>query len=332
LNKFIDSTTISLQSGHGGAGSVSFRREKYIEKGGPDGGDGGRGGNVILIADKKISSLLSLHSKKHLRAEDGQAGGKKLSNGRSGADLKIHVPVGTVVKNTAGDLIRDLTTDKQSFTILRGGKGGKGNHHFATSTNQAPVYAQKGLPGEEANISLEIKLIADIGLVGFPNAGKSTLISVLTNAKARIADYPFTTLTPKLGVYKLDWENSVIIADIPGLIEGAHTGKGLGIDFLKHIERTCYLFFIIEATGENPYKSFQKLRKEIKNYSNILYNKPFAIGISKIDIAAAGIESLQKKFPAELRDELYFFSGVTRAGLKQLKKIGYNILNNKPNR
>lgn len=261
MEKFIDTHTLEIASGDGAAGCVSFRREKYIPFGGPAGGDGGCGGNIIFTADKSISSLAHLYTHRLISAENGQPGRGRGCFGKNGSDKHIKVPVGTLIKDLNGLIIHDFTRDEETFIMLKGGKGGKGNMHFATSVKQSPRYAQKGLPGTRVTIQLEIKLIADIGLVGLPNAGKSTLISTLTNARPKIADYPFTTLKAGLGIFRIDETNSLIIADIPGIIEGAHKGAGLGLEFLRHIERTKYIFYVIDSSSVNPFESFKILKK-----------------------------------------------------------------------
>ena len=262
--KFIDLVKIYIKAGDGGAGHISFRREKYVPKGGPDGGNGGKGGDIIFIANKNLNTLLDFKYKRKFIAESGQPGGKAKRTGRNGKDIIIQVPVGTVIKDAeTGEILCDFTEDKQQQIIAFGGKGGLGNAEFSTPTNQAPKYAQPGLPGEERWIFLELKLLADVGIVGFPNAGKSTLISVLSSAKPKIADYPFTTLVPNLGMVFVDDSKSFVIADIPGLIEGASEGKGLGLEFLRHIERTNLLIFLIDSTSEDIVRDYQILNKEL---------------------------------------------------------------------
>lgn len=285
MKQFIDVVNFEIEAGHGGAGCVSFRREAHVPMGGPDGGNGGDGGDVIVIVDARINSFGKIKSRKKFRARDGEQGKARLSDGKKGDNVIIRVPIGTVIYNEETEnIIADLTEDGQSETIARGGKGGKGNKFYATSTNQAPDYAQHGLDGDKLNIRLEVKLIADIGLVGMPNAGKSSLLARLTRANPKIASYPFTTLTPNLGVCYLDYERSFIIADIPGIIEGASEGAGLGLTFLRHIERTGALVFVIDITDEDINETYFKLRKELKLYSKELIKKKSIIILNKIDM------------------------------------------------
>lgn len=285
MKQFIDVVNFEIEAGHGGAGCVSFRREAHVPMGGPDGGNGGDGGDVIVIVDARINSFGKIKSRKKFKARDGESGRARLSDGKKGDNVIIRVPIGTVIYNEETEnIIADLTEDGQSETIARGGKGGKGNKFYATSTNQAPDYAQHGLDGDKLNIRLEVKLIADIGLVGMPNAGKSSLLARLTRANPKIASYPFTTLTPNLGVCYLDYERSFIIADIPGIIEGASEGAGLGLTFLRHIERTGALVFVIDITDEYINETYLKLRKELKLYSKELIKKKSIIILNKTDM------------------------------------------------
>ncbi len=285
MKQFIDVVNFEIEAGHGGAGCVSFRREAHVPMGGPDGGNGGDGGDVIVIVDARINSFGKIKSRKKFKARDGESGRARLSDGKKGDNVIIRVPIGTVIYNEETEnIIADLTEDGQSETIARGGKGGKGNKFYATSTNQAPDYAQHGLEGDKLNIRLEVKLIADIGLVGMPNAGKSSLLARLTRANPKIASYPFTTLTPNLGVCYLDYERSFIIADIPGIIEGASEGAGLGLTFLRHIERTGALVFVIDIADEDINETYLKLRKELKLYSKELIKKKSIIILNKTDM------------------------------------------------
>ena len=285
MKQFIDVVNFEIEAGHGGAGCVSFRREAHVPMGGPDGGNGGDGGDVIVIVDARINSFGKIKSRKKFKARDGESGRARLSDGKKGDNVIIRVPIGTVIYNEETEnIIADLTEDGQSEIIARGGKGGKGNKFYATSTNQAPDYAQHGLDGDKLNIRLEVKLIADIGLVGMPNAGKSSLLARLTRANPKIASYPFTTLTPNLGVCYLDYERSFIIADIPGIIEGASEGAGLGLTFLRHIERTGALVFVIDITDEDINETYLKLRKELKLYSKELIKKKSIIILNKTDM------------------------------------------------
>ncbi|PAF41865.1 GTPase ObgE [Helicobacter sp. 11S03491-1] len=282
---FVDNVDIFIASGKGGAGAVSFRREKFVLNGGPDGGDGGDGGDVYFEIDKNADTLSRFRGTKHYKAKNGQPGGGKNYSGKRGEDIIIKIPPGTQIFDfNTNELLYDFTTQVSRTKVLSGGKGGLGNARFKNSINQRPTYAQSGLIGEECHIRLELKLIADVGLVGFPNVGKSTLVSVISNAKPQIADYEFTTLVPNLGVVEPDGMNSFVMADIPGIIDGASEGKGLGIEFLRHIERTKLLVFLIDISNYRaPFVQYQKLKLELKKFSKELYNKPFGIAISKMD-------------------------------------------------
>lgn len=317
---FIDYAEIEVSSGNGGAGMVAFRREKYVPKGGPSGGDGGNGGNVIIRAQHNLHTLLDFRYKKKYAAPDGDKGGTSRKDGKTGEDVIINVPVGTVVKDLErGEIIFDLNEDGKSFVLAKGGRGGRGNSKFATPTNQTPRVAEPGTPGEIKTIALELKLIADVGLVGFPNAGKSTLISVISAAKPKIADYPFTTLEPNLGIVQYKDYQSFVVADIPGIIEGAHEGKGLGIQFLRHIERTGILLFLIDCTSENIKKDYETLVNEVSNYSDILLNKKRIVAISKSDLAdEKEIKKLKKTKLKGYDLPVFVFSSATRQGLPEL--------------
>jgi GTP-binding protein len=283
--QFIDEARISVKAGDGGNGCISFRHEKYIPKGGPDGGNGARGGSVIIRADRQLNTLLDFKYKHLYRAERGENGRGKDQGGKSGKDEIVKVPCGTLVRDALKKKnIVDLVNDGDEFIIAHGGKGGKGNGEFATPTNQAPRFAEPGTQGEEREVILELKLLADVGLVGFPNAGKSTLISVVSAAKPKIADYPFTTLTPNLGLVRYAEGKSFVIADIPGLIEGAHEGKGLGIQFLRHIERTRVLVFLIEAISSDLKRDYQILLNELTSYNSAIAKKKKIVAVTKIDI------------------------------------------------
>lgn len=283
--QFIDEAIISVTAGDGGKGAVSFRREKFIPKGGPDGGNGGNGGSVILRANKQLNTLLDFRYKKKYSAQRGENGRNKNQDGKWGEDIVLGVPAGTLVKDAAtGETRADLVHHGDEIVVAQGGKGGRGNTHFANSTNQAPRISEPGTPGEACELKLELKLLADVGLVGFPNAGKSTLISVISAAKPKIADYPFTTLTPNLGIVRYAESQSFTVADIPGLIEGAHRGKGLGIQFLRHIERTRVLVFLIESTSPNPKEDFRILQNELKEYNPALASKPRLVALTKVDL------------------------------------------------
>lgn len=287
--KFVDYVKIHVKAGDGGRGCVSFRREKYVPRGGPDGGDGGKGGNVIIKATKELNTLLDLRYHKEYKAERGEHGKGSNKHGRDGEGRIIPVPVGTLVKDAeTEEIIADLEHHDAEIIAAKGGRGGLGNAHFATPTRQAPKFAQPGEQGQERWLILELKLLADVGLIGLPNAGKSTLISVISSAKPKIADYPFTTLVPNLGVVKLEDLRSFVVADIPGLIEGAHRGAGLGFQFLRHIERTSILLHLVDISdilATDPVEDFEKINKELVLYSPELLNKPMAVAGTKLDIA-----------------------------------------------
>jgi len=290
--KFVDYVKIYVKAGDGGRGCVSFRREKYVPKGGPDGGDGGKGGDVIIRASSELHTLLDHRYQKTYKAKRGEHGKGSNMKGKDGEDLIIQVPIGTVVKDAdSEEILADLDEDGKDLIVARGGKGGLGNAHFATPINQTPRYAQPGQKGEEKWIILELKLLADVGLIGLPNAGKSTLISIISSARPKIADYPFTTLTPVLGVVKYKDYQSFVVADIPGLIEGAHKGAGLGHQFLRHVERTSILLHLVDVSDylqSDPVGDFEKIQKELELYNPELINKPFAVVGTKIDIAYEG--------------------------------------------
>lgn len=337
---FIDSVKLVLSSGNGGKGAVSFRREKHVPLGGPDGGDGGKGGDVIIVCNNNAHTLANFKGKKELFAQNGSNGDKRNRNGKNGANLEISVPAGTqIIDDESGEVLLDMTTHLEQKILLKGGKGGLGNTHFKNSTNQRPDYAQAGIKGQSLKVRLELKLIADVGLVGFPNVGKSTLISVISNAKPEIANYEFTTLTPKLGLVNVGEYDSFVMADIPGIIEGASEGKGLGLEFLKHIERTSFLLFVLDPLRElNLKEQFQALDKELKKFSPRLYERQFGIMISKKDMIELD-ESLQEKFTQdqeelkaylESLDKKHKFlitvSSLTNSGLDELKlKLLQNI-------
>jgi GTP-binding protein len=324
--EFVDKVKLYVKAGDGGDGAVAFLREKYRPKGGPAGGDGGKGGDVIFVATKNKHTLYDLKFKKHLKAENGRPGGGKNKHGKDGEDLIVEVPVGTVVKDAeTGEIIADLTKDGQRAVIAKGGKGGLGNARFATPTRQAPRFATKGKKGEERWVILELKSIADVGLVGFPNAGKSTLISRLSNAKPEIAPYPFTTKKPNLGVVSFEEDfSSFVIADIPGLIEGAHKGKGLGHEFLRHIERTKVLAYIIDVSDfaeREPIKAFKTLREELRKYSEDLLKKPQLVVLNKVDSVSdkGRVEELKRYFEEKYNLPVFVISALTGEGLKELK-------------
>jgi GTP-binding protein len=292
---FVDRVELKLSSGKGGAGCVSFHTEKFVAKGGPDGGDGGRGGSVYIEVDENTDTLSHLRGKKHIKAKNGRPGEGKKRAGKSGEDVVIKVPPGTVIiDKNSGEILADLTKNGEKIKLLEGGKGGLGNFHFKSPTNQRPTYAQPGLPGKSLDVIFEMKLIADVGLVGFPNVGKSTLISTISNARPEIANYEFTTLTPKLGVVNIGDFESFVMADIPGIIEGASSGRGLGFEFLRHIERTKSLLFMVDAANyrEMEYQ-IKTLQEELERYSNKLSKRPFGVAITKID--ALDIDSANLK-------------------------------------
>jgi GTP-binding protein len=286
--KFVDEVEILVSSGHGGAGCVSFRREKFIPLGGPNGGDGGKGGDVIIRATRRITTLLDLRYNKDNRARNGDPGSGRDKHGKSAADVVIPVPVGTLIKDAeTGEVRDDLIEDGQTFFAAKGGRGGMGNAHFSSSTNRSPRYSQPGEEGEEFSLKLELKLLADVGIVGFPNAGKSTLISKISAAKPKIADYPFTTLIPNLGVVQYKDFKNFVVADIPGLIEGAHTGAGLGIRFLKHVERTSVFIHMLDVSGfteREPLKDFDIINNELKEFNPQLAVNPQVVALNKVDV------------------------------------------------
>lgn len=323
---FIDYTKIFIKSGDGGNGCISFRREKYVPKGGPNGGDGGNGGSVIFKASSQLSTLQDFTYQRHHKAGRGVHGLGGDKNGKNGRDEIILVPCGSVIKNfETGEVIEELLYDGEEKVLLKGGRGGKGNTHYKTSTNRTPRYAEKGKPGEEMTIIIELKLIADIGLVGFPNAGKSTLISKISSAKPKIADYPFTTLKPNLGIVKMHDYDSFVVADIPGIIEGASSGKGLGIQFLKHIERTRILLFLIDATqlspdGKKLLKEYKILLKELENYEANLLDKPRILCFTKIDAISPELKKKLKGVRTAGIDKMQI-SSITGENLKELKDL-----------
>ncbi len=290
---FVDTAKVFVQAGRGGDGAVSFRHEIYVDKGGPDGGDGGRGGDVIFIATENLNTLIDFRYKPELKAEPGQAGAKRDRHGKSGAPLYVKVPMGTIVRRD-GEIIADLTEDGQQLVVAKGGDGGYGNAHFKSSVRQAPRVAEKGEPGDTFEAELELKLLADVGLVGFPNAGKSTFLSVVSNARPEIADYAFTTLTPNLGVADID-DGSLLIADIPGLIEGASEGKGLGDAFLRHVERTAVILHLIDVYSDDVAKAYQTIRHELAAYSADLATRPEVIALTKIEGLDDDIIAMQKE-------------------------------------
>jgi len=326
-SNFVDYVKIYIRSGKGGKGSVHFRREKFIPWGGPDGGDGGNGGNVILRGNRNHWTLLHLKFERHILAGHGGNGSGRLCKGKDGEDKIIEVPVGTVVfDGETGEFITDIHQDGQEVVLLKGGRGGKGNNFFKTATNQAPKYAQPGEPFLERKVILQLKLLADVGLVGFPNAGKSTLLSVVSAAKPKIADYPFTTLEPNLGIVDVRGTRSFIMADIPGIIEGASEGKGLGLRFLRHIERNSLLLFLVPADADSIKKEYEILLGELMRYNPDLLDKQRVLAISKSDMLD---EELEKELSEELPSDLpcIFISSLTQKGIIPLKDLLWNELN-----
>ncbi|NDJ84816.1 MAG: GTPase ObgE [Chloroflexi bacterium] len=315
---FIDEARIFVRSGDGGNGMISFRREKYVPRGGPNGGDGGHGGAIVLVANPKINTLRAFSRQVHFRAENGKRGGPNNQTGATAPDLAIEVPVGTIVRDDEQRLIADLTRPEQRVVVANGGRGGKGNTRFKSSTNQAPHIAEKGEPGEEKWLNLELKLMADVGIVGVPNAGKSTLLSVISNAKPRIADYPFTTLVPNLGMVRLDYRD-MVVADIPGLVEGAHEGVGLGHDFLKHVQRTRVLVHLLDGAGENPIADFHQINSELALFDERLLQRPTVVVVNKMDLptAQAAWPDLKAAL-TEMGHEPWQVSAVTQQGTGEL--------------
>lgn len=325
-SNFVDYVKIYCRSGNGGPGSRHFRREKFEPNGGPDGGDGGRGGHVILRGNAQMWTLLHLRYARHLMAGHGESGGKQTSTGASGKDVYIDVPLGTVATHSeTGERLAEISEDGETFILAKGGRGGLGNDNFKTSTNQAPSYAQPGEPFEESWIVIELKLLADVGLVGFPNAGKSTLLSVVSAAKPEIADYPFTTLTPNLGLVSYYDSKSFVMADIPGIIEGASEGKGLGLRFLRHIERNSVLLFMVPADSNDINKDYEILLGELTAYNPELLDKERILAVSKSDM-------LDDELKSEIRTQLpaipsIFISSITGEGIKELKDVLWKTLN-----
>ncbi len=316
---FIDFTKVTCHAGNGGAGRVSFRREKFVPNGGPDGGNGGRGGNIVFIVDANLYTLQDIRYNRIYRAEHGEPGGKSEKTGKNGVDLFIRVPPGTIVKDSENETIyADLIGVGDTFIACKGGIGGKGNVNFKSATNQAPRFAQPGKPGEDGNFNLELKVLADVGLVGLPNAGKSTLLSRITSATPKIADYPFTTLQPYLGIVKVGDFRSFVMADIPGIIDGASQGKGLGHQFLKHIERNKLLLFLIDSQDENPLDTLNLLKAELYSFNSSLKEKQYIVVRSKFDLIA-NIE-LVNKWPIEMGD-IIDISAVTGYGIDNLIKL-----------
>ena len=326
-SNFIDYVKIFCSSGHGGSGSTHLYRAKYIPKGGPDGGDGGRGGHVILRANTQFWTLIHLKYRKVVRAENGAPGSGGLCKGKQGTDIYLDVPVGTVVKDAeTGEVLTELVEDGREYILCRGGKGGLGNNNFKSATNQTPRYAQPGEEGQEGWFILELKVLADVGLVGFPNAGKSTLLAAITSAKPKIANYAFTTLEPNLGIVRYYDDRSFVMADIPGIIEGAHEGKGIGLRFLRHIERNSVLLFMVSAEEENVNESYKVLLRELKMYNPELLAKDRVLAITKCDIADEDmLKRVRRHLPKSIPSVL--ISSITGEGLPELKDLLWEALN-----
>jgi GTP-binding protein len=317
---FIDEAKITVRSGKGGNGMMHFRREKYITRGGPDGGDGGKGGDVVLVVSEHLNTLYPFRNQRLFRADDGKRGNLQKQTGRSGEDLIVRVPPGTIVYDDAtNDVVGDLVEEGQRLVVAKGGRAGRGNVHFASSRNKAPRIAEKGAPCQERELRLELKLIADVGIVGVPNAGKSTFLSVVTNAKPKIASYPFTTIQPNLGVAELDDHKTLVLADIPGLIEGAHQGVGLGFEFLRHVQRTRVLIHLIDGTSDDPIADLSQINSELALYDDDLGNKPQVVALNKMDLP-----DVQEKWPAlekELKKrgfEPMAISAIARTNVRKL--------------
>ncbi len=329
--KFIDEAIITVQSGDGGRGCVSFRREKHIPRGGPDGGDGGKGGDVVLITTSRKRTLYQFRFKRDFKAKNGSHGQGKEKTGKNGQDLIIQLPPGTLVTDAdTGKVIKDLVQSGESFVLANGGKGGRGNTRFKTSTHRTPRFAQPGEPGETKTLTLELKLLADVGIIGLPNAGKSTLISVLSSARPKIGDYPFTTLTPNLGVVQTDWGEPFVLADIPGLIKGAHKGTGLGTKFLRHIERTSILVHLIDVSSidlDNPLHLYNTINEELSMYNQKLVEKPQIIVLNKLDLPDT--QKVAEKFQFTVKDkEIILISALTGKGVEKLKSKIVQLLDN----
>ncbi len=332
--KFIDEALITVQSGDGGRGCVSLRREKHVPRGGPDGGDGGKGGDVILKSSLRRRTLYPFQFKRQFKAQKGAHGQGKQKTGRNGPDLILEIPPGTLVKDAAtGEILKDFTAAGESFTVVKGGRGGQGNARFKTSINRTPRFAQPGEAGQIRELKLELKLLADVGIIGLPNAGKSTLISVISSAAPKIANYPFTTLTPTLGVVATDWSDPFVVADIPGLIEGAHEGAGLGTQFLRHIERTRILIHLIDAGGidpKYPRRPFKTVNLELKSFNPQLTQKPQIVVLNKMDLP--GASGAAEAFVAALDPEpVFLISAKENQGIKRLLSRTIELLDQSDN-
>ena len=332
---FVDRVKIHIKAGNGGNGCVSFYRAKYVTNGGPDGGDGGKGGNVVFVADEGINTLMDFRYKKLFKAENGVDGGKRNCTGANGKDVVIKVPVGTIIREAeTGKIMADMVTPFEEKVLIKGGKGGKGNQHFATPTRQAPRYAERGRTAKEYDVILELKLIADVGLIGFPNVGKSTLLSMVTNANPKIANYHFTTLSPNLGVVRSKWGEDFVMADIPGLIEGASEGIGLGHEFLRHVERTKVFIHVVDAAGlegVDPVENIEKINEELKKYNDSLLDRPMVIACNKMDIPEAkeNFEKIKDIYePKGIK--VFPISAATNTGLDELLSAVSSILKDYP--
>ena len=323
---FIDHSKIKLTSGKGGDGANTFRHEKFTPKGGPDGGDGGRGGHIIFVADRNMTTLIDFHNNKQFKAKEGGKGFGSKMHGRNAVDISLHVPLGTMIKDTrTGLLIKDMTKDKEEFIVAKGGRGGRGNWHFRTSTRQAPTFYEKGEPVEEKEITLELKIMADVGIIGMANAGKSTLLSKISNAHPKIADYPFTTLSPVLGIVKYGDVDSFVVADIPGLIEGASNGKGLGFDFLRHIERTRLYIHVVDPTQGSAYKCYTMINKELKAYDKKLIKRPQIVVINKTELLSPKeIKQIKADFKKK-KIEIDLISAKNNVGLDKVIHKVYKL-------
>jgi len=324
---FLDETRIFVKGGRGGDGCVAFRREKYVPRGGPDGGDGGDGGSIILIADTRLATLADIASKVHYKAKNGRPGTGSLKHGKNGPDIVIKVPAGTIIRREGSDeIFAELLEDGREIVAAKGGKGGRGNKHFATPTNQTPHHYEDGTDGEEFWLNLELKLIADIGLVGLPNAGKSTFLSRVSDATPKIASYPFTTLIPSLGVVKMNDYRRMVVADLPGLIEGAHEGTGLGDEFLRHVERTRVLIHLIDIQPLDdiePEKAYEMIRQELEKYSMELAGKPEIVALNKTDLLP---DEEMKKVAGEMPGKAFLISAVAGKGVKELLEAAWRIV------
>ena len=332
---FVDRAKIHIKGGNGGNGAVSFYRAKYVTNGGPDGGDGGKGGDVIFIADEGMSTLMDFRYKRVFKASPGEDGGKRNCSGAGGNDIVIKVPIGTVVREAiTNKIMADLTENGQSKTLIKGGKGGKGNQHFATPTRQAPRYAERGRTSKEYDVILELKLIADVGLVGFPNVGKSTLLSMVTNANPKVANYHFTTLSPNLGVVRSRWGEDFVMADIPGLIEGASEGVGLGHEFLRHVERTKVFIHVVDGAGlegVDPIDNIDKINSELEKYKEGLSIRPTVIAVNKMDLPEAkeNFDKIKEKYESDTI-KVFPISAATNTGLDEMLQAAADILKNYP--